>query len=108
MNANIKVTADGHVHVGGNQWASLEEIQQAVLDRQSSLTANGDCPHCRLQEEVFDYARSSPTKKRQVMNAEPEAPLELPSTLRVNKDEQKRKPAANAEECLPLPSTLRR
>jgi hypothetical protein len=97
----IEVTADGHVHIGNNEWVSLEAIQQAVLQKQNPAL-NVNCPHCQ-SDDLYDY--SKPTKK--VVNVDQE-PLELPTTLRVNEDDRKQKPVTNDdEEFLPLPSSAR-
>jgi hypothetical protein len=110
MNDYIEVTADGHVHVGGNQWASLEEIQQAVLERQNpGLTGNcdGSCqqPNSKLEAKLMRMQRNELfAKVNKGPNAEPHLPL--PSTLVRNQDDDKRTPVAN-DEHLPLPSTAR-
>ncbi|MEX2310139.1 MAG: hypothetical protein WD738_21380 [Pirellulales bacterium] len=95
---NIQVSADGHVHVGKNEWVSLEKIQQAVLNRQNpALNANcpdGECPHCRQQ--------------RMTDNEEDHLPL---PTMNFRKDDQREVPTINrqhdSEEHLIPPSTAR-
>jgi len=97
----IQVTADGYVHVGNNEWVSLDKVQQAVLNTQNpGLTAN--CPegehrerNVTSNEEYLPLPSTSQTKfkprqeqAKQTINAQVEESDEhliMPSSHRQQK-----------------------
>src|SRR4051794_13810145 len=107
MTTGIHVMADGSVHCGGNQWFSLEQIQQAVLETQNSdlheslTTSEGQMQTVNLNKK----------KGKTTANKSDEQHLELPSTFIRNEQPKdacscQRKQTANDDgEHLPLPST---
>ena len=94
MNNDIHVTAEGHVHVGHNVWVSLEQIEQAVLAKQS-----GNNPGLSFKTVPGEGRKPAPSTNQ-------EEHLPLPSTLIRNDSQQSHDAACDCEH-LPLPSTLR-
>ncbi len=119
MNTNeIAVTADGYVHVGRNEWASLEEIQRAVEAKQNSALVNNEGNDGKmehrvkpelnvLQPQCGEWSESRVLSLLQEC-AKQEA-LEHPSTL-VRNVEVKYEAASHSDnkDHLPLPSTFRK
>ena|SRR5687767_93710 len=123
----IQVSADGFVHVGQNQGASLEKIQAAVLQKQNpGLQANcpdGTCPSCeqRMNREYVDYdeelelieampsPRHPPQKKRkQVANEQEHLPLPVMNFKKPDDRKESKIHVNDSDEHLPLPTMARR
>ena len=125
---DIQVTAEGHVHVGQNVWVSLEQIEQAVLAKQtgnnpglSFNTVPGEgrkpgkpTPNTN-QQHSFETVRNYPfagelqriSGQQPIGNARQES-LPLPSTLIRNDDQQTNNAGCGCSgEHLELPSTAR-
>ncbi len=110
MNNNIQVTADGFVHIGRNEFVSLEAIQQAVL-RATNPGLNVNCPEGSPPTESKGMKKVTAHLQRLMASAKQEH-LELPSTAPPKQKPNKPSPTFNEvfgiEECLPLPTTMKR
>lgn len=118
--STIHVTANGLVHVGRNEWVSLDRIQAAVHNKQHP-NLNNEGREGQMQKSMHANCDQCPQQHscthQQIANEfDPnEECLPLPSTYRKteqrNTFQQKSKLQTTnerGEAHLPLPSTLRR